>query len=145
MMTDRLLGLECVPAAARRDPRYVGDHVIRPYRPLGLAALLRDLQADPSTPELEIVGGIGRLVLRPGGEVWVPAIPRVPIPPPRPAGPALEAARRAACSACTSWRDARCSAAGCGCTGEGRPQIWSSLCPQQRWPSAPFQSPRVEL
>lgn len=131
--------LPCVPLKARRSPRYVGDHVIRHYRPLGLAALLRDVGADPATPEMEILGGIGRLVLRAdGSETWEPTSPgdtRPPLPPPRPADPDLAAARHAACTACSAWRDARCTAAGCGCTGEGRPDIWSSRCPQGRWPA----------
>ena len=137
-MMERLRSLECVPAAVRDRPRYVGDHVIRHYRRLGLAALLRDLGGDPATPGLEVVGGIGRLVLRAdGGEIWDPAVPDEPlqsIPPLRPADPTLATARRAICSACDSWRDARCSSAGCGCTGAGRPAIWSSRCPLQHWP-----------
>lgn len=143
MMMDRLPSLECVPLAVRSRPRYVGDHVIRHYRPLGLAALLRDLGADPATPELTIVGGIGTLTMRADGtETWQPTVPdatprRIPeTPPPRPADPELAAARRAACASCLSWTD-RCTAAGCGCAGEGRPEIWSSICPQGRWPSPP--------
>ena len=134
--------LECVPDAVRNRPRYVGDFVIRHYRPLGLAALLRDLGADPATPMVEIRGGIGRLVLRADGETWEPASPAQPRPPdappvkPMPASPELEAARRLACSACDSLRDGRCSAAGCGCAGEGKPEVWSSRCPLGRWPTA---------
>jgi hypothetical protein len=138
MMTARYPFLDCVPAAVRDRPRYAGDHVIRHYRPLGLAALLRDLDADPSTPELEIIGGIGRLVLRAdGSETWEPTIPgtpRAPHPPPRPADPALASARRAICQSCTSMAD-RCTAAGCGCAGEGKPDVWSSRCPLGKWPS----------
>jgi hypothetical protein len=134
-----LASLDCVTAAVRDRPRYVGDHVIRHYRPLGLAALLRDLGTDPLTPELEIVGGIGRLVLRSdGSETWSPTIPgtpRQPDPPPRPADPALTEARRAICAGCDSWRESRCTAAGCGCAGEGRPEVWSSICPLGKWPT----------
>jgi hypothetical protein len=131
--------LECVPASVRDHPRYVGDHVIRHYRPLGLAALLRDLGADPTTPEMEIVGGIGRLVLRAdGSETWEPTLPenpRLPDPPPRPADPALVDARRATCAVCPSWAGGRCDAAGCGCAGEGRADVWSSRCPLGKWPA----------
>jgi hypothetical protein len=131
--------LSCVPVAVRWNSRYVGDHVIRHYRPLGLAALLRDLGADPATPEIEIVGGIGRLVMRAdGSETWEPTIagtPRAPDPPPRPAEPALVSARRDACAVCESLRDARCSASGCGCALEGKPEVWSSRCPLGKWPS----------
>jgi hypothetical protein len=144
MMTERLRLLDCVPRGVRDNQRYAGDHVIRHYRPLGLAALLRDLGADPSLPDFEIIGGIGRLVLRAdGSEVWEPNAPGTPqpsAPPPRPADPALESARRAICSACDSMRPTGCSSAGCGCTGEARPAIWSSRCPQQRWPTPPFDS-----
>jgi hypothetical protein len=140
MMTEHIPFLECVPVTVRDKPRYVGDHVIRHYRPLGLAALLRDLGADPATPELEIIGGIGRLVLRAdGSETWEPTIPgtpRTPDPPPRPADPALAESRRSICQSCDSLREFRCSAAGCGCAGEGRPEIWSSRCPLAKWPVA---------
>jgi hypothetical protein len=133
--------LKCVPARIRDNPRYVGDHVIRHYRPLGLSALLRDLGADPSTPELEVVGGIGRLVLRAdGSETWQPALPgtpRPPSPPPRPADPELATARRATCAACDGLRDGSCEPAGCGCAGEGKPDVWSSRCPLGRWPTSP--------
>lgn len=131
--------LNCVPSAMRSNPRYVGDHVIRHYRQLGLAALLKDLGADPLTPELEIIGGIGRLVLRSdGSETWEPTLPdrpRQPDPPPRPADPALVEVRRATCLSCDAWREERCSAAGCGCAGEGRAEVWSSRCPLGRWPA----------
>ncbi len=137
MMARILSDLSCIPITARHNPRYVGDHVIRHYRPLGLAALLRDLGADPATPELVIEGGIGRLTLRPDGETWEPTLPgapRQPNPPPRPADPALVAARRAACEACAAWHGS-CTAAGCGCAGEGKPAIWSSICPLGHWPA----------
>jgi hypothetical protein len=135
MMMDHLPSLECVPVAVRDKPRYVGDHIIRHYRPLGLAALLRDLGADPATPELVITGGIGRLTLRADGETWEPTLPGAqrPPPPPRPADPALATVRRTACASCESWTD-HCTAAGCGCAGEGRPEVWSSICPHGRWP-----------
>jgi hypothetical protein len=138
MMTDLLRSLSCVPPSVSGRPGYVGDHVIRHYRPLGLATLLRDLGADPATPDLEIIGGIGRLVMRmDGSETWEPTLPgtpRQPSPPPRPADPALTEARRSICQSCDSLREFRCSAAGCGCAGEGRPEIWSSRCPLGLWP-----------
>lgn len=130
-----LQSLSCVPTAVRDKPRYVGDHVIRHYRPLGLAALLHDLGADPATPEYEIIGGIGRLVLRAdGSELWEPTIPGTPVvhQPPRPADPAMVAARRAICDSCPSYAD-RCTASGCGCAGEGKPEVWSSRCPLLKW------------
>lgn len=138
-MTAALPSLECVPVAVRGSPRYVGDHIIRHYRPLGLAVLLRDLGADPTTPELVIEGGIGRLVLRAdGSEDWQPAVPDRPAPaspPPLPAPPVLAEARRSACALCEAHRDDRCTASACGCTGEGRPDVLSSRCPLARWPA----------
>jgi hypothetical protein len=132
-MTVRLADLPVVPWHVRERPRYVGDHIIRHYRPRGLAALLTDLGADPTTPELTITGGIGRLVLRAdGSELWEPTQPRARHPSPRPADPDLAAARRAACSSCDAWRE-RCTAAGCGCAGEGKPETHSSRCPLDRW------------
>lgn len=138
MMTAHLHLLSCIPAAVRSNPRYVGDHVIRHYRPLGLAALLRDL-ALPPQDSFTIVGGIGTLTLYADGrEDWKPTIPgsvAKPSPPPRPADSGLATSRRAVCSACESWRDGRCSAAGCGCAGEGKSEVWSSRCPLGKWPS----------
>jgi hypothetical protein len=133
-----LHSLECVPHLARRDTNYVGDHVIRHYRPLGLAALLRDLGADPETPSLTIEGGIGTLTMYADGrEDWNPTITAKPSPPPRHADPALAESRRAACQSCDSFRDFRCTASGCGCAGEGKPEVWSSRCPLGRWGLAP--------
>lgn len=138
MKTANIQSLNCVPSAVREKPCYVGDHIIRHYRPLGLTALLRDLGADPATPEMEITGGIGRLVLRADGQdTWEPTLPgtpRMPSPPPRSADPEMAAARRAICAACDAWRE-RCTAAGCGCAGEARPDIWSSRCPLDHWPT----------
>lgn len=128
--------LDCVPRDVAGAPRYAADHVIRHYRPLGLAALLRDLGADPSTPELEIVGGIGRLVLRAdGSELWEPVVRNQPpaIPAPRPAPFEVQASRRATCAACQAHRDGRCTAASCGCAGEAKPEVLSSRCPLGRW------------
>jgi hypothetical protein len=134
-MTARLADLPTVPDRVRTNPRYVGDHIIRHYRPLGLAALLRGLKLDPATPEYEIIGGIGRLVLyADGSETWEPTATKAP-PPPRPADPHLAESRRAACQACDAFRDFRCTAAGCGCAGEGKPDVWSSRCPLARWPT----------
>lgn len=128
--------LDCVPEFVRSKPRYVGDHVIRHYRPLGLAALLRDLNAEPSIESLTIEGGIGKLVLHTDGrEEWYPTIPGSPIQPPLPASPELQLARRTACRSCDSFKDSRCSASGCGCAGEGKPEIWSSRCPLLKWPN----------
>lgn len=136
---ENIQSLKCIPPIVRDKPSYIGDHVIRHYRPLGLAALLRDLGADPATPELEIIGGIGRLVMRAdGSEIWEPTLPDAPRktdPPPRPADPELAESRRAVCQACDSFRDFRCSASGCGCAGEGKLDILSSRCPLGRWPA----------
>lgn len=136
MMTERLAGLNCVPDLVRGNLRYVGDHVIRHYRPLGLAVLLRDLGVD-TVDSMTIEGGIGTLTLYADGrEDWRPTLPDVsakPPPPPRAADPELTVARRAVCVACSDWRDGKCSAAGCGCAGEGRPEIWSSRCPLGLW------------
>lgn len=122
----------------RDRPRYVGDHVIRHYRPLGLAVLLRDLGADPAIPEMAVDGGIGRLVLRAdGSEDWLPVAPDRPVspaPPPLPAAPLLVDSRLLACGACEAYRDARCTASACGCSGEGRPDVMSSRCPLMKWP-----------
>ena len=130
--------LPCVPATVRR-PSIVADYVIRQYRHRGLAELLRDLQAEP-VEQMTITGGIGTLTLHADGrQDWqptptIPAHVRPSAPAPRPADPALAAARRATCAACDAWRD-RCTASGCGCAGEGKPEVLSSRCPLARWPS----------
>ena len=134
MTTGRTLLLDCVPAAVRDNPRYAGDHVIRHYRPLGLAALLTDLGLPPQD-SYTVTGGIGTLTMFVGGtEKWDPTATKAPTPP-RPADPALAEARRAACQACASWVAFKCSAAGCGCAGEGKPDVWSSRCPLDKWPA----------
>lgn len=137
MMMEPFQSLKCVPLAARCNARYVGDHVIRHYRPLGLAALLRDLGADPATPELDIIGGIGRLVMHAdGSELWEPTINASAAvhPSQTTSDPRLAAARQSICTACHAYTD-RCTASGCGCAGEGKPDIWSSRCPLGKWPS----------
>ena len=129
--------LSCVPAAIRDRQPYVGDHVIRHYRSLGLAALLRDLDADPAMPELEIVGGIGRLVLRADGrDTWEPVTTHQAPPVSLQAHPDLVAARLDTCRQCDSWRDDRCTVAGCGCTGQGHAERLLSRCPLGRWPTS---------
>ena len=59
-----------------------------------------------------------------------------PAPTPRLATAEIAAARHAVCAVCDSMRDGRCSAAGCGCAGEAKPDILSSRCPLSRWPIA---------
>ena len=134
---DHIRLLRCIPAAVRDNPRYAGDHVIRHYRPLGLATLLRDLTLPPRD-SFTIVGGIGTLTMYADGrEDWQPTIAGQPVAtatPPRPADPSLVAVRRAICTSCPSMAD-RCAAAGCGCAGEGKPDVWSSRCPLGKWPS----------
>ena len=137
----RMLYPECVPKEVYDKPNYVGDHLIRHYGALGLAAYLRDACRDPATAETEIVGGIGRLVLRAdGSDIWEPIdtgrTAQSAAPMPRHADPALAESRRAVCQACPSLVDFRCSVAGCGCAGEGKPGVWSSRCPLGKWPAA---------
>lgn len=129
-----LQSLDCIPPSVRDNPRYAGDHVIRHYRPLGLAALLTDLGLPPQD-SYTVTGGIGTLTMYADGrEDWNPTI-TAKTTPPRPADPELEDARKAACAACPSFKDAKCQASGCGCAGEGNPSVLSSICPLGRWPS----------
>jgi len=132
-MTVHLQSLNCVPVAVRGKPRYTGDHVIRHYRPLGLAALLADLSLPPQE-SYTVVGGIGTLTMYADGrEEWNQTVRDAPSPP-RPADPQEAEERRVICQACDSLRDFRCTAAGCGCAGEGKPGVWSSRCPLGKWP-----------
>lgn len=134
MKMDQLTSLKCIPAAVRHNPRYAGDHLIRHYRPLGLAALLADMGLGHQD-SYTITGGIGTLTMYADGrEDWNPT-KTTTVPPPRPASPELAEARRTACQACSSWQDFRCTASGCGCAGEGKPEVWSSRCPLGRWPT----------
>jgi hypothetical protein len=94
------------------------------------------MDADPAIQQMTITGGIGTLTMHADGrEDWQPAQPNTPAAPsrPRPAPEDMAAARRAVCSACESLRDGRCTAAGCGCAGEAKPETWSSRCPLGRW------------
>lgn len=129
-----LHSLSCVPHSVRGAPRYVGDHVIRAYRVRGLASLLEDLGA-PACDSITIVGGIGTLTMYADGrEDWNPTIRKQLHPAPIQADPELVSARTAICSTCQSMTD-RCTAAGCGCAGEGKPTVWSSRCPLGKWPT----------
>jgi len=134
--------LDCVPENIRDKPLYVGDHIIRHYRRLGLASLLRDLGLPPQE-SYTITGGIGTLTMYADGrEDWNPALTAKPTPP-RPADPHEAEARRAICQACPSLVDFRCTASGCGCAGEGRPDVWSSRCPLGRWPYPTLEAQTV--
>ena len=135
----------CVPVGVRDHPRYAGDHLIRHYRPLGLAAYLRDTGQDPSLPEAVIVGGIGRLVLRADGcDTWQPTIPEPadpgtvrlgePAAAPRQAPDEIAEARRSICLTCDGWIENRCTVAGCSCNGMGQPGNLHSRCPRELWP-----------
>ena len=132
-----MTALTPLPERIRSNPRYYGDHLIRHYRPLGLAAYHAD--HGTSGDSVTITGGIGTLTMyADGSEDWKPTLPDAPrqsAPRPLPADPELADARRAICSACDSMRDGRCSAAGCGCAGEARPDVWASRCPLGRWPT----------
>jgi hypothetical protein len=120
---------DCVPASIRHNHLYVGDHLIRHYQPLGLAAYLRDTGQPDTIQEAEIIGGIGRLVLRAdGNDTWEPTITnRVDAPE------SVISKRTETCAACTSFVDGRCSIAGCGCSGFGHVRSKYSKCPTGKW------------
>lgn len=127
-----------LPDRVRTNPRYYGDHLIRHYRPLGLAAYHYDHGTNGDS--VTITGGIGTLTMYADGrEEWFPTVPDKPHPPaptPLPADPEITSSRRAVCASCDSMRNGRCSAAGCGCAGEAKPDVLSSRCPLSRWPIA---------
>ncbi len=106
--------MPCVHADDWRDPRYVGDAVIRTYRHLGLTRLLADLSWPAETTAVHISGGIGSLLLRVGAEPqWLPVI--APMPSAVPITPEQAARRITACRSCSSYRadSDRCGMCGC--------------------------------
>lgn len=136
MMMELLRTCKCVPAKVRHSDRYVGDHVIRHYRTLGLSALLRDLGVT-GIDTITISGGIGTLTLNlDGREEWTPnkAAIRPRHDQPRYACQELSITRQRICGSCGNMLGGSCSAAGCGCSGEAKPEIWSSRCPLDKWP-----------
>jgi hypothetical protein len=142
--------LPLLPDRIRSNPRYYGDHLIRHYRPLGLAAYIADHDMCPSTPSVTITGGIGTLTMHADGrEDWRPAVTTVradlstvrlgdPAPAPLVAPAALAASRRAICSSCNGWSSDRCTVAGCSCNSMGQPGNLYSRCPRDLWPAAPL-------
>lgn len=131
-MTVHLQSLKCVPTSVRDKPQYVGDHVIRHYRPLGLAVLLSDIGADPTTPKMEIVGGIGTLTMYlDGREEWKSAIDEKFS---RFANDKVVAVRLNICNMCSARQDGKCMVAGCACNGAGIPEHSLSKCPLGNWP-----------
>jgi len=141
------MDLAQLPDRIRANPRYYGDHLIRHYRLLGLAAYHAD--HGTSGDLVTIAGGIGTLTMHADGrEDWKPTLPdapRQPAPAPLPADATLAAARRAVCASCDSMRDGRCSAAGCGCAGEAQPDVLSSRCPLGRWPQSAPSAPSLGI
>ena len=140
-----MTALTHLPERIRSNPRYYGDHLIRHYRPLGLAAYLHDTGQPADTSEAVIVGGIGRLVLRSDGQdTWEPVIPEPadpatvklgePAAEPRLAPATVAASRRAVCLACDGWSADHCAVAGCSCNGMGQPGNLYSRCPRDLWP-----------
>ena len=121
----------------RDSPRYVGDHIIRHYRQRTLADLRRDLGHDDQdqTP-IEILGGIGRLMMTPEGNTFTPTIPEVVIEPRQPPSDEIILARAEACRGCLYFSEEgdRCWMCGCGGQRQRMSSPWAS-CPAGKWPA----------
>jgi hypothetical protein len=121
--------LECVPEQIRHIPKYVGDHLIRHYIDKTISDLLRDCEL-PNVDNFVIVGGIGELTMSRSGNTFVRAgSAKMKI-----ASTSEKNARLHICMSCDSYKEERCSSAGCGCAMEGKIEIWSSKCPLDKWP-----------
>jgi hypothetical protein len=113
---------------------YTADAIVRRY----LDRTLGDWQADTgdASDRIEIVAGIGTLVLDAAGAHFTPCGPFAS-PAPLPAPPDLVADRTTACRACDRYQGDRCTAAGCACAGLGQPDRLHSRCPLGRWAENP--------
>jgi hypothetical protein len=132
---ERIAALDPVVAAQAAvtgiDSPFTADAIVRRYQTHTLA----DWQADTgdTAARVEIVAGIGTLILAAEGTQFTPHGPAASPPAPLLAPPDLAAARRATCRGCDRCQGDRCTAAGCACTGLGDPARLHSRCPLGRW------------
>ena len=129
---------ECAPLVSANGAwsKYAADCLVRHLLDTGWPGALA-LGLDPSTVELVIDAGIGRLRLTTDAQDWQPAATGAqPQTTPLTAPPALVAARLEACASCDRYQNDRCSIAGCGCSGMAQRGNLLSRCPMGRWPMA---------
>jgi hypothetical protein len=120
------------------DSPYTADSIVRYYQSRTLADWQRD--TGDQSPSVEIVAGIGVLTLTQAATQFTPRHGTTPPPPaPLPAPPDLLTSRLATCTTCDRWQpatptaEARCTIAGCGCTGLANASRLSSKCPLGKW------------
>lgn len=134
---EELARLPCVHADDRRDPRYIGDAVIRAYRHLGMRQLLIDLGWPADTPAVRIAGGIGNLLLSAHNDAGTFVASERPNTAEilTPVSPAVAAQREHVCFACTYYQPNvdRCALCGCGWVVRDRARSPVAHCPDQRW------------
>lgn len=126
--------MPCVHPDDRRDPRYVGDAVIRTYRRVGLSRLLADLGWPADTAAVRVTGGIGTLLLRTDADaLWHPAL--APVPSVVPITPEQAAQRNATCRTCPRYRPEsdRCGLCGCAFVIAERVVSPVACCPEAHW------------
>lgn len=110
---------------------YVADVVIRSALQIGHPWLL-----DAGAAGTIIRGGIGTLTITADGMVFDPTLKTTPAAP-KPATPDQVATRLAICRACRPhWDGAKCTVAGCGCSGAGFIERAYSRCPIGSWSAA---------
>ena len=140
MIMELLSSAEFVPQQVRHIPKYVGDHAIRHYKSRHISDLQRDLGLPEDQSQIiEIIGGIGTLIMRWNGNEFNSTIPNREPPPQRPdlTTEQIEA-RRATCHACPSgmYEAAPDRCRMCGCSGmmaQRTTSPWAS-CPREHWP-----------
>lgn len=140
----------CAPIVASKGlhPRYLGDAAIRGYRDRPLADLRAVLGLDAE--EAVIVGGIGTLVLRSGGNEFAPApslmsragsllsaggdaLVRAATGQPVLVDAATRDRRLATCADCPLWDDAAGRCGACGCFTRAKAALAGERCPQGLW------------
>lgn len=138
-MPTNLSSLPCVDPTTSQDPQRVGDQVIAHYRGRHLSDLQRDLGHPIDLgAEIEVVGGLGVLVLRWTGNTYSPDLQERPPEDSHPEPTADQvAARRATCQACPGDMyepgPDRCRMCGCGGIMAQRTASRWATCPRGYW------------
>jgi hypothetical protein len=115
------------------DSPYTADSAVRYYQTRTIDDWRRD--TGDQAERVEIIAGIGVLVLDQVGARFTPRGPATPPPPPpEPAGDELYRQRVRVCCFC-DHADGHlgCQAGGCRCAREGRPELLTSRCPLRCW------------
>ena len=113
------------------DSKYTADSIVRAY----IEKTLQDWQHDTGdiSEHVEIVAGIGTLILEKGKTSFIPRDGNsTPMPQPRQAPLDLIHQRLAVCHCCSKW-DNKCTLASCNCSGASFVERLYSKCPVGSW------------